>query len=228
MVRHGGDLNSLSTTITTVRLWSHRGWQLWTWDPKFRTKIVRNQIDPSNSYQLDPSNLSSLVWWMVRQGWDWNLIHETVTTTYLWAMGRYNFGLASIHFSRQDSVYMDWFKQFTSAWPFQYPSSCMMNGFAWLRLDFMVNDLHHILTFESQVVTIWVPVPYVSYQDCVFLRWFQSLTSAWPFQYLSIDMMNDYAWLRLESVSWNSHCNLVWSHGWVQIWLGLYPLTTPR
>ena len=153
MVGHGGDLNSLTTTITTVRLWSHRGWQLWTWDPKFRTKIVRNQIDPSNSYQLDPSNLSSLVWWMVRQGWDWNLIHETVTTTYLWAMGRYNFGLASIHFSRQDSVFMDWFKQFTSAWPIQCLTISIINGWTWWRFEFIDHNHHHSPTLESQGVT---------------------------------------------------------------------------
>ena len=82
MVGYGWDWNSLSNTITiTPRPLSHRWWHFQYQAPTFHTEVGWFWIASGNSHQLDPSNVSSLVWWMVGQGWDWNVFNNTVTTT---------------------------------------------------------------------------------------------------------------------------------------------------
>ena len=46
----------------------------------------------------------------------------------------------------------------------------IMNGFAWLRFEFIISKQRHTLAFESWLlVTVSAPVKYVSYQDGVSL-----------------------------------------------------------
>ena len=91
---------------------------------------------------------------MVGQGWDWNVVYKMVTTTSFQVMGGENDGLACTYLSHQDWVSLDPFNEITSAWPFQCLIICIMNGWTRLRLEFIIHNHHHTLTFESQVVTI--------------------------------------------------------------------------
>ena len=119
-------------------------------------RLVRFWIASGNSHQLDPSNVSSLVWWMVRQGWDWNSLSTTVTTPWLFSHGWWKFWSGSPLVSHPDHNGLDWFKQFTSAWPFQCLIISLMNGYTRLRLEFIVHNHHNTLTFQSRVVKILV------------------------------------------------------------------------
>ena len=113
-------------------------------------------------------------------------------------VGGVKVGLALVHFSHQDWVSLDWFGQFTASQPFHSLTICIMNGFARLRLEFIMCNHHHILAFESWVVTISAPVPYVSQQDGVWLVWFKNFTASQPFQCPIICIMN--GWRRLTLV----------------------------
>ena len=145
-------------------------------------------------------------------------------------MSGFKFGLAHAHISHQDWVSLDWFRQFTSAWPSQYLTISILNGSTRLRLEFILHNHHHTLTFESLGVKILIPAPYISHQDCVFLDCLKQFTSAWPFQYLIICILNGSTRLRLEFGLKNGHYNynLFLSHEWVQILLGRCPLFPPR
>ena len=55
--------------------------------PSFQTKMVYVKIDSSTAHQLNPANVSSIVWWMVTQGWDWHMGSKVVTTAQFWVMG---------------------------------------------------------------------------------------------------------------------------------------------
>ena len=77
-----------------------------------------------------------------------------VTTTSFQVMGGENDGLACTYLSHQDWVSLDPFNEITSAWPFQCLIICIMNGWTRLRLQFIIHNHRHTLTFESQVVTI--------------------------------------------------------------------------
>ena len=72
--------------------------------PTFHTKIVCVWIVTSISQQLDPSNVSSWVWWMASQGWDWSSFTETVTAGQFLSDGWGWFLLQDPHFSHQDCV----------------------------------------------------------------------------------------------------------------------------
>ena len=78
-------------------------------------------------------------------------------------------GLALVHFPRQDCVSLDRFGQFTASQSLQHFIVGIMNGCARLRFEFIVHNHHHAPAFESRVVTVPAPVPYVSHQDGVFL-----------------------------------------------------------
>ena len=63
--------------------WSWRGANLAWPKPTFRTQIECVLTDSGNSQHLNPFNLSPLVWWMVKEGWDWNSSPTTITTPQL-------------------------------------------------------------------------------------------------------------------------------------------------
>ena len=65
--------------------------------------------------------------------------------------------------SHQDWLSLDLFTLFTSAGPFQCLIISMMNGWIRLRLDIIVHKHHHTQVFESQVVRITVPDPYMNH-----------------------------------------------------------------
>ena len=96
--------------------------------PTFHTKIVWLWTDSGNSHQLDPSNISLHVYWMVGQGRDLNSSCITITIPWLLSHGRGHFLLQAPYILNQDGVCLDWFKHFTSAQPFQCLINSMMNG----------------------------------------------------------------------------------------------------
>ena len=189
MVGEGGDWNSSSTTVTTRLLLSHGWWKFWSMAPPFHTKIERVQTDSAILQHLNPSNLSSLVWWKVRHGWDWYMGTETVTTTYFPALRGYKFGLAHTYFSHPVCVCTDWFMQFTASQPFQCVIISIMNGWRRWRLEFILHNCHHTLAFESRVMKILVHGPSISYQDRACADWFSHFAASQPFQSLFISMM---------------------------------------
>ena len=189
MVGEGGDWNSSSTTVTTSWLLSRRWWKFRYHAPTFHTNIGHVQTDSAIWQHLNPSNLSSLVWWKVRHGWDWYMGAEMVTTTYFPALRGYKFGLAHTYFSNPDWVGADWFRQFTASQPFQYIIISIMNGWRRWRLEFIIQNLHHTPAFESQGVKVSVPGPYVSHQDRACAEWFSHFTASQPFQSLVISVM---------------------------------------
>ena len=72
----------------------------------FRTQSECVRTHSGNSQHLNPSNLSPLVCWMVRHGWDWNSSHTTITTPQLLSRGWWKFWLMrSLHFTPSLSVY---------------------------------------------------------------------------------------------------------------------------
>ena len=87
-----------------------------------------------------------------------------VTTTYFPALRGYKFGMAHTYFSNPDCVYTHLFRQFTASQPFQCLIISIMNGWRKWRLEFILHNGHHTPAFESQVVKVSVPGPYISYQ----------------------------------------------------------------
>ena len=116
---------------------------------------------------------------------------KMVTTTCVSVTGGVKVGLALVHFSHQDWRSLDWFGQFTASQPFHPLTMSIMNGLARLRFEFIIHNQRHTLAFESWVVTVLAPVPYVSHQDWVCLDWFKNFTASQPFQCLIISIMND-------------------------------------
>ena len=92
--------------------------------------------------------------------------------------------------SHQDWVKLDQSRQFIGSQPFQCLNMNMMNGCARLRFEFILYNHHHTTAFESRVVTIYAPGPYVSHQDRVFLDWFRNFTASQPFQSPIISIIN--------------------------------------
>ena len=115
--------------------------------------------DSRISQHLNLSNLSSLVWWIVRHSWDWYMGAEMVTTIYFPALRGYKFCFAHTYFSHPDCVCTDWFRQFTASQPFQCIIISIMNGWRRWRLEFILHNLHHTPAFESQVVKILAEFP---------------------------------------------------------------------
>ena len=68
---------------------SHQRYKLWPHAGPYvsQTEMEYVRIDSSISHQLYPSNVLSIVWWMVIQGWDWYVDSEMVTTTSFWVRG---------------------------------------------------------------------------------------------------------------------------------------------
>ena len=187
----GWDLNSSSRTVTTPRLLSRRWWKFWCMAPVIHTNIERVQNDSAISQHLSPTTLFSLVYWKVRHGWDWYMGTETVTTTYFPALRGYKFGLAHhTYFSNPGCVCTDWFMQFTASQPFQCVIISIMNGWRRWRLEFILQNRPHTPAFESPVMKISVPGPYISYQPWACAEWFSHFTASQPFQSLFISMMN--------------------------------------
>ena len=153
---------------------------------------------------------------------------KTVTTTCFSVKGGVKVGLALVHFSHQGWVSLDSFGQFTSAQLLWCLIISIMNGFASLRFEFITHNHHHTPAFESWVVTILAPVPYVSHQDGVCLDWFKKFTASQPFQCLIISIMNGKRMLRLVYGLQNGHHKMLFSHGWGQSWLDSCLLFTPR
>ena len=56
-------------------------------------------------------------------------------------------------------------------------------------------------------------------RSSVIMDWFKQFTTAGPFQYLIISILNGWTRLRLESGVYNGHLNVFLSHGWGQTWL---------
>ena len=74
-------------------------------------------------------------------------------------MSGYKFGLVHTHFSQPDWVSSGWFRQFTASQPFQSFIISILNGNIRLRLEFILNNQHCTLTFESREVKIEAGVP---------------------------------------------------------------------
>ena len=135
---------------------------------------------------------------MVGEGWDWCVGSKMVVTMCFSVMDGTKVGLPVFHFWHQDSVSLDWFRQFTPSQPFQYLIISIINGFARLRFEFITYNHHHTLAFESWVVARSAPVvPYIWHQECVFSDWFKQMTAYLPFQLLIISIMNSWRRLRL-------------------------------
>ena len=83
-------LEKIEIGICALELWSQCVFEAWVGSKlaylhlsTFRTEIVWVWTGPSNSQQLNPSNLSPLVKKMTRQGWDWNSSSTTIITPWL-------------------------------------------------------------------------------------------------------------------------------------------------
>ena len=94
---------------------------------------------------------------------------------------------------------LDQLEPFTAASLFQCLIIGMIYDKTWSRLEFMMYNHHHILTYESWLVTISVPDPYFSPQDHVCLDQLKSFTSAWLFQCLIIDR------IKIVSQGWDEN-----------------------
>ena len=106
----------------------------------------------------------------------------------------------------QDWLCLDWFKPFTSAWPFQCLIMSITSGQTRIWLEFIAHNHHHTSAFESQVmVAILVPGPYVPHPDWLCLDWFKPFTSAWPFQCLIMSIINGQTRMRLGFIAHNHH-----------------------
>ena len=98
---------------------------------------------------------------MVGEGWDWYMGSKMVATMWFSLTGGVKVVQALVHFSHQGWVSLDSFGQFTSAQLLWCLIISIMNGFASLRFEFIIHNHHHTPAFESWVVTISAPVPYV-------------------------------------------------------------------
>ena len=94
---------------------------------------------------------------MVKGCWDWFLGPKMVTTTYFWVRCGVKVGLALVHFSRQDWVSLDWFRQFSASQLLSCLITSIMIGFARLRFESVMYNHHHTPSFELWVVTILAP-----------------------------------------------------------------------
>ena len=98
---------------------------------------------------------------MVGEDCGWYMCSIMVTTTCFSVTGGVKFGLPASHLWHQDWVTLDWFGQFTASQPFQCLIISIMYSFAGLRSEFIFHNQRHTPTFESWVVTILAPWPYV-------------------------------------------------------------------
>ena len=157
---------------------------------------------------------------MVGEGWEWYIFSIMVNTTCVSVTGGVKVGLALVHFSNQDWMSLDWFERFTASQPFHSLTIKIMNGFAIMRLEFIIHNQRHTPAFESLAGTVSAPVPYVSHQHGVCLDWFKNFTASQPFQLLIISIMNGWRRLRVVYLLYNGQHNVCFSHGWGQSWLG--------
>ena len=104
----------------------------------------------------------------------------------------------------------------------------ILNGFARVRMEFIIHNQGHTPIFESWVVMVSAQVPYVSHPDGVCLNWFKNFTTSQPSQCLIISIMNGWTRLRLVCMLYNGHHSVCFSHGWGQKWLSPCPLFIPR
>eukprot|EP00956_Cyclotella_meneghiniana_P017422 scaffold28342_cov53-Cyclotella_meneghiniana.AAC.2 len=73
------------------------------------------------------------------------------------------------NFSHPDCVHLDHNIHITAASLFQCLIICMLNGYKWLRLEFIIYRDHNTLTFDEEVVTISASAPNFSHPNCVHL-----------------------------------------------------------
>ena len=161
---------------------------------------------------------------MVGEGGGCCVGSRNVTTTCFSVTGgvKVEVGTDLVNFSHQDWVSLDWFGQFTASQPFQSLIVCIMNGCARMRFDFIMQNHLHNLAFESWVVTLSAPGPYISHQDEVCLDWFKNFTASQPFQLLIMSIMNGWRRLGLVYGLWNGHHDLFLSSEKVQIWVSAH------
>ena len=100
---------------------------------------------------------------MVGEGGDWHMGSKMVASTCFSVKSGSKLALALGHFSHQDLVSLDWFRQFTASQHCQCLIVSIMNGFASLRFEFIIHNHHHTPAFESWVVTISASGTYVSH-----------------------------------------------------------------
>ena len=113
--------------ITTHWLLIERWSQFQLQFPTFHTQIVCIWITTSISQQLDCSNVSLGVWWMMRQGRDWSSFITMVTASWLLSHGEGKFWHQAPHFPNQDCVILNPYNHFTAAWLFQCLIRSMMS-----------------------------------------------------------------------------------------------------
>ena len=99
------------------------------------------------SLQLDSSNVSLWVWWMMRQEWDWNSLCRIISTSWLFSHGWRVSWFHAPHFEHLHCVCLDSCISFTAAWQFQCLIISKMNDETRLRLEFIVQNGLHKLTF---------------------------------------------------------------------------------
>ena len=90
---------------------------------------------------------------MVGEGWDWYLGSKMITTTCFRSRVGLKLAWPVFHFWHQDWVTADLFGQFTASQPFQCLNVSIMNGFAMLRFEFIIQGHHHTPAFELGVAT---------------------------------------------------------------------------
>ena len=97
---------------------------------------------------------------MVGEGWDWCMGSKMVTTTCFSVTVGVEVGWTLLHCTSQGWVSLDLFRQFTASQPFQYLIISIMNGFARLRLEFIMYKQHHTMALHSLVAASRLaPVP---------------------------------------------------------------------
>ena len=144
----GWDLSSSCITITTHPLWVMGG-------DKFGSSILHftprwsmfGLIKEYHSISTLPTSYYKYNEWLDKVEIGYCCVgYKMVTTMCFWVMDGVKVdGLPVFHFWHQDSVSLDWFRQFTPSQPFQYLIISIMNGFARLRLFvFIMYKQHHI------------------------------------------------------------------------------------
>ena len=143
--------------------------------------------------QIQPFHISSTLPISHYKYNEWLNIAEIgiwVTTTHFQVMSGYKFGLVHTHFSQPDWVSSGWFRQFTASQPFQSFIISILNGNIRLRLEFILNNQHCTLTFESREVKMRMGSLHLKSRLSIWTDRFSHFISAQPFQSLIISIMN--------------------------------------
>ena len=158
---------------------------------------------------------------MVVQGWNWNLLCMTIPTLWLFIQGDGdNFDSRPLTFHtmiHHDQVCFEWFKQFTTAWPFQCLIISVMFGYRWGFWCLQWSPPQLVLESPVEENLAWHINIHLSNQDQVSLDRFKQFTAAWPFQCVILSMINGCTRLKLEFTLHNHHHTLTFESRMVTI-----------